>query len=255
MLRKFGGWGPRPAQRLVGALEADRRGDLEAHAGAAAQRAAQVAGPQLGRVGQRQELVVQRAEDPARPLLLVDGEVRPRDVADEQAVAREHGPRLVAALGVDQRERRVLGPVAGRVHRAHAQRPKLELPAVVEGLVVVVGRRVAVDVDSCAGGRDEPAVAGHVIGVVVGLEHVLDPHAEVAGQPQVLVDVQARVDDGGDALVLVPDEVARAAEVVVGQLAEDHASSSSRSEAWRRRPPQTISHSSKTLGSAIEQRT
>ena len=76
-----------------------------------------------------------------------------------------------------------------------------------------------------AGGGDEPAVAGDVVGVVVGLEHVLDAHAEVAREPQVLVDVEPRVDHRGDARVLVADQVARAAEVVVGELAEDHARS------------------------------
>ena len=39
-------------QLLVGALEADRRGDLEVHAGPAAQRAAEMPGPHLDRVGQ-----------------------------------------------------------------------------------------------------------------------------------------------------------------------------------------------------------
>ena len=78
------------------------------------------AGPHLDVVGQREQLLVQRAEDAARALLLVDREVGARDVADEQRVAGQHRPRLVAARGVDQRERRVLGPVAGRVQRAHA---------------------------------------------------------------------------------------------------------------------------------------
>ena len=71
---------------------------------------------------------------------------------------------------------------------------------------------------------DEPPVAGHVVGVVVRLEHVLDAHAQVAGEPQVLVDVQPRVDHRRHAGVLVADQVARAAEVVVGELAEDHGS-------------------------------
>ena len=50
-------------------------------------------------------------------------------------------------------------------------------------------------------------MAGHVVGVVVGLEDVLDAHAEVAGEAQVLVDVQPRVDHRGDAGLLVADQV------------------------------------------------
>ena len=123
---------------------------------------------------------------------------------------------------VDQRERRVLGPVPGRVERPDRDAPELELPAVVERLVVVVGRGLPVDVDRGARRRGEPAVARHVVGVVVRLEDVLDVHAEEAGEPQVLVDVEPRIDHGGDARVLVADQVAGAAEVVMDELAEDH---------------------------------
>ena len=148
----------------------------------------------------------------------------PRDVAHEQGVARQGGPGLVAALGVDQRERRVLGAVAGRVDRPHADAPQLELPAVVEGLVVVVGRGVAVHVDLGAGRRRQPAVARHVVGVVVRLEDVLDVDAEVAREVQVLLDLELGVDHCRDAGVLVSDEIGGTPEVVVGDLAEDHAS-------------------------------
>jgi hypothetical protein len=61
-----------------------------------------------------------------------------------------------------------------------------------------------------------------VVGVRVGLEHVLDAHPEVARERQVLLDVELGIDDGGDAGVLVADQVGRAAEVVVGHLAEEH---------------------------------
>ena len=102
--------------------------------------------------------------------------------------------------------------------------PELELPAVVERLVVVVGRGVAVHVDRRAGRGREPAVARHVVGVVVRLEDVLDVDAEVAREMQVLLDLELRVDHRRDAGVLVADEVRRTPEVVVGDLAKDHAS-------------------------------
>ena len=93
-------------------------------------------------------------------------------------VARQHRPRLVAALGVDQRERGVLGPVAGRVQRAHAHAAERRAPS---------RRRTARGRSRApaarwmwmrrAGRRGQPAVAGDVVGVVVGLEDVLDVHA------------------------------------------------------------------------------
>ena len=104
-----------------------------------------------------------------------------------------------------------------------------ELPAVLERLVLVLGRRQRVDVDDRAGRGREPAVAGHVVGVVVGLEDVLDRDAQIAREPQVLADLQPRVDDRRDARVLVADQVGRAAEILVRDLAEDHAAESNRS--------------------------
>ena len=110
----------------------------------------------------------------------------------------------------------------GCVEGTDGQLAQSELPAVLEGLVVVLGRGIAVDVDDGAGGRGQAPVPRDVIRVIVRLEDVLDPHAEVAGDAQVFVDVQPRIDHGGHARVLVADQVARTAEVVVDELPEDH---------------------------------
>src|SRR4051812_8756154 len=123
---------------VVRALEADRRRDLQIHAGAAAHRSAEVAGPDLGVVGQREEALVQRAEDAARPVGGLDREVGTGDVADEHAVAGEHRPRPVGvAAAVEQGKGGVLGAVARRVERADAHVAQRELPAVLERLVLV----------------------------------------------------------------------------------------------------------------------
>ena len=209
--------------RVVRALEADGRGDLEVHARPAAQRAAQVTGPQLHRVGQAQEAAVERAEDPARTVGGLDGQIRARHVVDEERVARQQRPGVLAAPGVDQGEGGVLGAVSGRVNGLDAKRAKVPGGAVVEGIVLVGGGRQAMHVDRRARRGGQPAMAGDVVGVVVGLEDVLDSHAQVAGQLEVLVDVEARVDDGGHTGLVVADEIGRAAEVFVDELAEDHA--------------------------------
>ena len=171
---------------------------------------------------ERQQALVEAVEDLASALLALDGEVRPRDVADEEAVARQERPGLVAARAVDEREGRVLGAVAGGVDGAHDERAELELVAVVEGLVLVLRLRDPVDVNGRARGGREPAVTRDVVGVVVGLEHVVDLDAEVARELEVLVDLEARVDHRGDARRVVTDEVRRASEVVVSDLPEDH---------------------------------
>ena len=133
--------------------------------------------------------------------------------------AHGSGPRAVSVSTNAVCSGRCPGVCSARTVNA----PSDELPAVVERLVRVLGARLAVDVDDGAGRGGEAAVAGHVVGVGVGLEHVLDRHAEVAREPQVLVDVEPRVHHGGDARVVVADQVGGAAEIVVGDLSEDHA--------------------------------
>ena len=140
----------------------------------------------------------------------------------ESPVSTAHGsgPRAVSVSTNAVCSGRCPGVCSARTRSA----PSAQLPAVVERLVRVVRARLAVDVDDRAGRGGEAAVAGHVVGVGVRLEHVLDRHAEIAREPQVLVDVEPRIDDGGDARVVVADQVGGAAEIVVGDLSEDHAS-------------------------------
>ncbi len=172
--------------------------------------------------GKREQPLVHRAEDLASPLGLLDGEIGASHVTDEQAVPAQHRPRLVAAGGVDQQEGGVLGAVPGGVQGAHRERSQAQLPAVLEGLVLVRGIGQAMDVDACPGSRHQAPVPGDVVGVVVGLEHVLDRDPPVAGQLEVLVDLKARVDDRGDPGPLVADQIRGATEVVVGDLLEEH---------------------------------
>src|SRR3954464_1768430 len=77
--------------------------------------------------------------------------------------------------------------------------------------------------------------AGEVVGVVVGLEDVLDGDPHVAREGEVALDVELGVDDGGDARVLVADQIGRAAQVVVGDLPEEHVGDHHRP--WTCAPP------------------
>jgi hypothetical protein len=116
----------------------------------------------------------------------------------------------------------VLGAVTGRVDRPDPHVAERELPAVVDRLVRVLGARVAMDVDPGPGRLVEAAVPGHVVGVGVRLEHVLDAHAQVARDPQVLADLEGGIDHRGHPRALVADEVRGAPQVVVDELTEDH---------------------------------
>src|SRR5450432_1267046 len=103
----------------MAALVADRRGDLHIHARTTTQRSAEMPRPQLTVIGELEQRVAQRVKDALRTLLLLDGQVRPGDVADEQRVASQHRPRLRTAGSVSEREGGVLRAVTWRVQGPH----------------------------------------------------------------------------------------------------------------------------------------
>ena len=217
---RFRGGGPEGG--VVLALEADRRGRLVVDRGAPAHRSAEMAGPDLHVIVQGQQAPVQRIEDRLRAVAGLDRQIRARDVADEQRVAGQDRPGIVGASGIVQHERGVLGAVAGRMHRLDLQVAHAKPPAVGERLVRILGPGELVDVDRRPGGPGQPTVPGDVVRVVVGLEHVLDPNAVKAAQPQVGIDVPLRIDHRGHAAVA--NQVRAASEVLVDDLAKEHQS-------------------------------
>jgi len=205
--------------RVEAPLEADRGAGLLAHGRAATQRAADVAGPHLDVVGEVPE-AGEGGEEPAGAFLGLDREVRPRGVADEQGVPGEQDPWLVAALGVDQQEGEVLGPVPRRRQRTDAHGADLDHVAVAQAAVLVLDARVRGDPDRRAGRGHEAPAARDVVGVVVRLEDVLDPQPVVGGDLEVLLDLPLGVHDR--CLPVVSHEVGRAAEILVQHLAKEH---------------------------------
>ena len=127
---------------------------LRSIAGAAAERAAEVPRPDLDLVGQRQQPLVQGAEDLGRALARLDRQVGTGDVADEQRVAGQHRPR-----GRRRGRRRAAGRRCARDGARACGSPRsctvaqLQRPAVGEGLVRVLGLGQLVDVDRRAGAR------------------------------------------------------------------------------------------------------
>ena len=167
-----------------------------------------MAGEDLDAVAELDE-PAQAVEEALRSLPCFDREVRPPGVADEERVAGEDEPWLVAARAVDHREAAVLGPVARRVDRAEDDLADLDLCPVVERLVREGRAGVAVDAERDAVLERETAVAGDVVGVRVRLEHADEADVAARRLLQQRLDRVRRVDDDRDAGVLVADEVAR----------------------------------------------
>jgi hypothetical protein len=168
------------------------------------------------------EQAPQRVEEALGALLRADGEVGPRRVADEERVARQDEPRLVRARAVDHREAGVLRPVAGCVDRAQHDLAQLDLGAVLQRVVVELGRRRGVDRDRHAVLEREAAVAREMVGVGVRLDGSHDRDAPPPRRLEHGLDRERRVDDRGDAGILVADQVGSAPEIVVQKLLEEH---------------------------------
>ena len=146
-------------------------------------------------------------EESLGALARVDGEIRPGRVADEQRVAGEHEP-----LGDD--ESAVLGPMARGVQHTHRYRTGTEDLFVLERLVGE--RRVGDGMDRHRNAvlECEAAVARHVVGVRVGLEHADDAHAVGLCRLEVLLDRVRGVDDERLAGGGIPDQIRGAARIL-----------------------------------------
>ena len=114
--------------------------------------------------------------------------------------------------------------VTGGVHDLQgdlAQTDAFSLGQAAEGKLGL--GRVAV-ADPGTGALGDLEVSGDEIGVQVGVDDPLDREALVAHVVEVLVDVDARVDDHGLAGALVGDQVGGLGAAVEVVLAEDHGS-------------------------------
>ena len=168
------------------------------------------------------EQPLQRPVEALGPLPGADREVGTAGVADEERVAGEDEPRLVGARAVGDGEARVLRAVARRVDRPQHDSADLDLGPVLEGVECVLGLRLGMDRDRDAVVECEAPVAGEVIGVRVRLDRPRDPEARALRGRQHRFDRVGWIDNGGEARVLVADEIGRAAEIVVQKLLEVH---------------------------------
>ena len=178
-------------------------------------------GEDLDAVRQLQQ-AAERVEEAVGALPRADGEIGPSRVADEERVAREDEPGLVGARAVDHRQAGVLGAMARRVDRPQDDLAQLELDAVGQRVVGVLGLCVGMDRDRDAMLQREPAVPGEVVGVRVRLDDADDLDAALRRLRQHALDRVRRIDDRGDAGFLVTDQVRRAPEIVVQELLEEH---------------------------------
>ncbi len=164
----------------------------------------------------------QRVKETLRALARLDREVRPCGVADEERVAGEDDPRLVATRSVADRQAAVLGPVTRGVDAAKHDVAELDLRAVGQRVVRVLGAGGGVHAHPDAVLEPEAPVPGEVVGVRVGLDGADDAHVALVGLGEVLLDREGRIDDDGVTRTGIADEVGRAAQSVVDELREDH---------------------------------
>ena len=194
------------------ALLPDRGRSLGTHPGAA-ERARHVPGHHADVVGQLEQ-PVEAVEETLGAVACVDGEIGAGGGADEQRVT---GQQRVAG-----EKAAVLRAMARRVDRPHRDAADCDLVPVGERLVRVGDACIAVDRDGQSLLERQAAVAGDMVGVRVGLEDARDAQALRRGLLEERLDGERRVDEHCLAGLFVTDQVRRAAEVVVDELAQEH---------------------------------
>ncbi len=112
--------------------------------------------------------------------------------------------------------------MAWRVHDANRHFADLELLTVRERVVVELGFRLGMHRDRQVVLQRQPAVARDVIRMSMRLEDAHEARLLLLRLGEVLLDCVGRVDDDRRPRGLVSDQVGRAAEIVVDELAEEH---------------------------------
>ena len=176
-------------------------------------------------VGQRHQPLGQRAVERARHLpdrvLAVGVEVGAAGVADQQRVAREHEPRLVATRPVGDEVGVMRQCMTGSGDRLDLGVPEYDHLAVSERVMREVDPGTLGQVRGRVRSRDELGEAGDVIGLEVRLEHGDDRHALALRLLDVGIDqVDVGIDYGEALLGLAAQQVGGTGGVVDEQLSE-----------------------------------
>ena len=149
-------------------------------------------------------------------------QVGPTDVADEQGVAGEDRVRR-AVGGVLEHQ---VGDGLGRVARCGPglDHDVTELDPLAVGEVVdgELGLGGLTEADLGAGGLGQLEVAGHVVGMEVGEQHVGDRQPVGVGVGEVLADVALGIHHDGLAGALIAHQVGRERQARELVLLEDH---------------------------------
>jgi hypothetical protein len=113
--------------------------------------------------------------------------------------------------------------VAGGLERHEPHPSELHVVAVGERCERIFGLCPSTQIDPGADPVAKLEVSGKEIGMEMRQENVPDAAANRLGVGHVLVDVALRVDDRGDACILIGDEVRRVGEAAELVLLQDHA--------------------------------
>ena len=179
-------------------------------------------GKDLDAVAEPRESPMQRAVQALGALGARDREVGPRDVADEQRVARQEDPGLVAALEIRDRDAAVLGPVARCVQDVQCDVPEDDPVAVDDRPRLVLGPPERMGRDPHAAlGRKHP-VPRDVVGVRVRLDHPDELQAVLEAHVEDGLHMKRRIDHDRLSDVVATDDIRGAAEIAGQDLLEDH---------------------------------
>ena len=157
-------------------------------------------------------------------MLAVSVQIGTSGVPDEQRIAGQDEPRLVAARVVGDKVGIVRRGVAGSGERLDLGVAELDDLAIRERMVLEVHAGALGEIGGRARAGGELRKTGDVVGLHVRVEHGNDRRALAVGQRDVLIDqIDVRVDDRKRAVGLATEQVGGARGLVVQQLTQVHA--------------------------------
>jgi hypothetical protein len=113
--------------------------------------------------------------------------------------------------------------VSRRFNRLEADATELDASSVGERRERVFGLRRRAEIDARADPIAQLQMAGDEVGVEMRQDHMFDAQPVLFGVRHILLDVALWIDDGGNAALLIPDDVGRVREAIQVELMKDHA--------------------------------
>jgi len=183
-------------------------------AGIAAHRATAGRAGEVGRI--ERQRVIERSKLDEEAVVELFGEsfgllgtvqVWAAGVPDEEGVSGQEEPRFGTSGLVGHEQADAVGGMTRRVEDPHLDVAQLELVPIFQRVEGKMRLRSLVEIDRRARLRRQPATAGEVVRLNVGLDDMRDPHSAFLAGLEILIDLLLWIHHSRRALSRSPEEI------------------------------------------------